>query len=161
FAALLHARTEGNPLFLTALVRYLRDRGVLAEHQGVWALAQALPDLRHDLPESVRSLIERKIAQLDESGRRLLQAASVQGQEFDAAVLARALTLEVAAVEEQCQVLEGSHGLVRRVREQELPNGTLTVRYQFVHVLHHNAFLDSLSPARRVALSAAVAQALT
>ncbi|MBV9125544.1 MAG: hypothetical protein JO112_19520, partial [Planctomycetes bacterium] len=160
--ALLHGRTGGNPLFLCDLVRYLRDRGVLAETQGRWVLAQAVPDLRRELPASVRSLIDQKIARLDEAGRRLLTAASVQGQEFDAAVVAQALLLlDPAGVEEQCEGLASVHGLVRQQGEQELPDGTLTLRFQFVHVLYQNALYDALSPARRAALSAAVAQALT
>ena len=31
FGALVHARTEGNPLFVVDLVRYLGDRGVIAQ----------------------------------------------------------------------------------------------------------------------------------
>jgi predicted ATPase len=160
FAALLHTRTEGNPLFLTDLVRYLRERGIVAEERGRWVLAQAVPDLRQELPESVRGLIERKIGRLSDADRRVLTAASVQGYEFAGAVVARALMLEPAVVEEQLEVLADVHGLVRPLREQEFPDGTLTVRYQFVHVLYQNAFYDALGPARRAALSAAVAQTL-
>src|SRR5262249_12949435 len=98
FAAALHAKTEGNPLFMVDLLRYLRDRGVIVEGQGRWALAQAVPDLRRELPASVRALIQRKLAQLGEADRRLLCAASVQGPEFDAAVAARVLGLEAAEV---------------------------------------------------------------
>ena len=65
------------------LVRYLRDRGVIAStsdaQSGAWTLAQALPDIERELPESVRGMIERKIAQLSEEDRKLLTAASVQG----------------------------------------------------------------------------------
>src|SRR5262249_601313 len=57
FADLVYARTEGSPLFLADLLRYLRERGVLAEQGGRWALARELPDLRQELPESVRSMI--------------------------------------------------------------------------------------------------------
>ena len=56
-----------------------------------WTLAQALPDIERELPESVRGMIERKIAQLSEEDRTLLTAASVQGYEFDSAVVAQAL----------------------------------------------------------------------
>src|SRR6185436_15463139 len=64
--ALIYSKTEGNPLFVADLVRYLRDREVIAEQQGRWALAQSLPAIERDLPESVRGMIERKIAQLSE-----------------------------------------------------------------------------------------------
>jgi tetratricopeptide (TPR) repeat protein len=160
FAALIHAKTEGNPLFMVDLLRHLRDRQVLAQEQGRWVLAQSLPDLQRELPESVRSMIERKLAQLGEEDRRLLVAASVQGYEFDAAVVSKALGLDAAEVEEQFERLECVHGFVRLVGEHEFPDRTLTLRYRFVHVLYQNALYASLRPTRRATLSAAVAQAL-
>jgi predicted ATPase len=159
-ADLIHAKTEGNPLFMVDLLRHLRDRQVLAQEQSRWVLAQSLPDLQRELPESVRSLIERKIAQLGEEDRRVLVAASVQGYEFDAAVVAQALALNAAQVEEQLERLERVHAFVRLVGEQELPDRTLKLRCRFVHELYQNALYASLRPTRRVSLSAAVAQAL-
>src|SRR5262249_60919693 len=88
FAALVHAKTEGNPLFLVDLLQYLRDRHVLADEGGRWMLTQAVPDLSREVPQSVRSMIQRLIDQLTDEERRLLQAASVQGQEVDAAGVA-------------------------------------------------------------------------
>jgi predicted ATPase len=123
-------------------------------------LAQSLPDLERELPESVRSMIERKIAQLGDEDRRVLVAASVQGSEFDAAVVARTLDLDAADVEEQLDRLERVHAFVRLVAEHEFPDKTLTQRYRFVHVLYQNALFASLRPTRRASLSAAVARTL-
>jgi predicted ATPase len=160
FVDLIRGKTGGNPLFLVDLLRYLRDRGVIAERPGGWALAQGIPDLRRELPESVRSLIQKTIAQVGEADRRLLSAASVQGQEFDSAVVARVLGLDAAEVEERLEVLDRVHGLVRLRREQELPDGALSLRYQFVHVLYQNALYAALPPSRRRSWSAAAAAAL-
>jgi predicted ATPase/predicted Ser/Thr protein kinase len=160
FARLVHARTEGSPLFLAELLRYLRDRGVLADRGGGWALARELPDLTHELPESVRGMIERKLDWLGDGDRRLLAAASVQGHVFDAAVVAGALGLDEADVEERLQVLDRVHGLVRLVREQEFPDHTLTRRYAFVHMLYQQALYADLPPSRRAALSTALAELL-
>src|SRR5690606_5841292 len=52
FAALLHAKTEGSPLFMADLLRYLRDQQVISQGHGHWTLRQSVPDLRQDLPES-------------------------------------------------------------------------------------------------------------
>ena len=49
FAALVHARTEGSPLFMADLLRYLRDRQVLTLEQGRWTLRESVPDLQRDL----------------------------------------------------------------------------------------------------------------
>src|SRR5262249_3507645 len=109
------------------------------------------------LPESVRGMIQRKIDQLGEDDRRLLVAATVQGYEFDSAVVARVLERDAAEVEERLDELDRVHAFVRVVREQELPDRTLTLRYRFVHVLYQNALYASLGPTRRASLSAAVA----
>jgi tetratricopeptide (TPR) repeat protein len=160
FAALVHARTEGSPLFMADLLRYMRDQHVLVQEQGRWTLMQTVPDLQRELPESVRGMIQRKIDQLDDEDRRLLIAASVQGYEFDSAVVARVLERDAADVEERLDDLDRVHAFVRIVREQEFPDRTLTLRYRFVHVLYQNALYASLQPTRRASLSTTIAQAL-
>ncbi len=159
-AGIIHAKTEGSPLFMTDLLRYLRDRQIITQEGGRWVLGRPLPEIEHDLPESTRALIERMIGQLAEDDRRLLVAASVQGHEFDSAVLARALGVDDLSVEEQLQVLERVHQFATLVEERELPGGTLTLQYRFTHVLYQNALYSTLRPARRVTLSNAVAEAL-
>src|SRR5262249_49860368 len=160
FLDLLYAKTSGSPLFLVDLIRYLRDRGVIAEGPRGWALAAAVPDFERELPESVRSMIQRGLTQLADPDRRLLSAASVQGNEFDSAVVARVLQLGPADVEERLEVLDRVHGLVRLVQEFEFPDGTFALRYRFVHVLYQNALFAGLQPSRKAAWSAGVAAAL-
>jgi predicted ATPase len=160
FTGVLHARTEGNPLFMVDLLRYLRDRGAIVQDGGAWALARAAPDLQRELPESIRGMIERKVDQLSTADRHLLMAASVQGPEFDSAVVAQLLGRDAADVEERLKVLECVHVLVRGVREQAFPDGTPTLRYGFVHVLYQNALYAALQPTRKAAWSAAAARAL-
>ena len=160
FAALIHGKTEGSPLFMADLVRYLRDTGGIVEENGGWVLARALPEAPRDLPESVRGMIARKIEQVSEEDRRLLRAASVQGHEFDSAIVAEAAEMDAADVEERLEKLEQTHVFVRRGEEREFPNRTLTVTYQFVHVLYQNILHASLQPTRRAALSGRVARAL-
>ena len=156
----IHDRTEGNPLFMADLARFLRDRGVLAEDGGRWVMVGQLPVVEKELPESVRSMVEKKIGQLGDDDRHLLVTASVQGYEFDSAVVSTTLGMNAAEVEERLDVLERVHGLVRLVSEQDLPDRTFTLRYRFVHMLYQNALYASLRPTRKVSLSVAVAEAL-
>jgi predicted ATPase/DNA-binding winged helix-turn-helix (wHTH) protein len=162
FAGLIHSRTEGNPLFMVDLLRYLRDRKVIVktdENTG-WRLAQSLPDLSRNIPQSVSSVIERKIDQLSERDREVLTAAAVQGYEADSVTLAGALKVDSMETEEILDRLDRVHAFVKRVSEDELPSGLPTVRYRFVHVLYQNALYTSLTPSRRVTLSAALAHTL-
>jgi serine/threonine protein kinase/predicted ATPase len=160
FPTLIHAKTEGSPLFVADLVRDLRDRGAIRQTSGVWTLAHALPDIERELPESVRGMIERKIAQLTEDDRELLVAASVQGYEFDSAVVADVLRLAADHVEARLESLERVFSFVQLVSEAEFPNRVLTLRYRFVHVLYQNALYGSLRATRRTSLNAEVARAL-
>jgi tetratricopeptide (TPR) repeat protein len=160
FAADVYGKTEGNPLFMADLVRYLRDSGRIVEDKGKWRLAASPANGARNLPESVRSMIERKIQQLEERDRKLLLAASVQGPEFDTATLSEAAEMDPADVEDRLDVLERVHVFVERGAEREFPDLTLTQNYRFVHVLYQNALYASLQPARRTALSGRVAKSL-
>lgn len=159
-ASFIHAKTQGTPLFMADLVRYLRDSGCIADRQGKPVLTRAIDMLPKDLPESVQSMIGRKIEQLDERDRRLLVGASVQGYEFDSATVSEALEMDPADVEDRLEVLDRVHVFVRRGAEAEFPDRTLTINYQFAHVLYQNLLYASLQPTRRASLSGRVARAL-
>ncbi|MCA2989505.1 AAA family ATPase [Gemmatimonas sp.] len=160
FARLLHHKTDGSPLFLVDLLRWLGSRGALADFAGAWQLTRGLPEVERDLPPSVRGMIQRKIEQLEESDRKLLTVASVQGFLFDSTVLADVLGMEQADVEERLTTLDKVYAFVRPVAEHDLPDSTLSVRYRFVHVLYQNALYHDLQGARRVQLATQVASAL-
>ncbi len=162
FARLVHARTEGNPLFMVDLLRYLRDRKVIVKTDaaGGWHLCRTLPDLSRDIPQSVSSVIEQKIDQLSDRDREVLTAAAVEGYEFDSASLSQALEADSMEIDDLLDRLEHVHAFVKRVGEDELPGGVPTVRYRFVHVLYQNDLYASLTLSRRVGLSAALAHAL-
>jgi tRNA A-37 threonylcarbamoyl transferase component Bud32/tetratricopeptide (TPR) repeat protein len=159
-ARMIHARTEGNPLFVADVAEYLKVKDVIREVDGKWTVAGSLPDLERDLPESMRSMVQRKVGQLSETDNQLLVAASVQGYDFDSAVVAAALELEPADVEERLVDLERIYTFVQRRDEHEFPDGTVTTRYRFVHVLYQNILYASLSVSRRVQLSKSVAETL-
>ena len=160
FAGMIHARTEGSPLFMTDLVRYLRTESTLSNDDGVWRLTAPMSDIARSLPESIRGMIQRKTEQICGDDRLLLAVASVHGNEFDSAILAAVMRIDAADVEERLEALDRVHGFVRRFGERTLPNGALSVRYRFVHVLYQNALVTSLTPSRRARLSAQTADAL-
>jgi len=160
FGEVVHAKTEGNPLFMADLLRDLRDRHVITDEGGKWALVGAMADIERQLPESVRGMIARKIERLDDDDRRLLVAAAVQGQEFDSAVVSEALGADPADVEERLEALDRVHVFVRLAGEETFPDHTPTLRYRFVHVLYQNVLYGSLQPTRRASLSGKVAAAL-
>ena len=157
---MIHQRTEGHPLFVVDLLRDLRRRQVLKQQDGTWIVAEELASLEKAMPESVRSLVQRKLDALDDDDRRLLGAASVQGVDFDTALLSAVLDRPEEEIEDRLERLEREHALVRFVEEQETSRRQLTLRYRFAHTVYQHAFDASLRATRRVALSRAVAQEL-
>jgi serine/threonine protein kinase/tetratricopeptide (TPR) repeat protein len=155
----VHARTEGNPLFLSNVLGYLQNEGAIIDQEG-WQLVRSLSDIEDDIPQSIRSMIARKMDQLDDTNKRLLTTAAVQGAEFHAAVVADAMDADEVDIEESLERLQQVHAFVRKVGEEELPDGSLTLRYSFVHALYQNSLYEGLAPARRAKMSAAVATSL-
>jgi tetratricopeptide (TPR) repeat protein len=150
-ASLIYRKTEGNPLFMVDLVRYLRERDAIED----WAA-----EIERNIPESLRGMIERKLERLDDGERQLLRVAAVQGFQFDSAIIAAVLERDPADVEDTLQSLDRVHGLVQLLREQEFPNRLFSLRYQFVHVLYQSALYASISPTRKAGWSSRVAGAL-
>jgi tetratricopeptide (TPR) repeat protein len=161
FCARLHARTEGHPLFVADLAGYLRDHRAIVEENGGWAVTPLFAETEKQLPESVRSMIELKITQVPEEDIRILMAASVQGLEFDSAVVAEAAAVDPETLEESMERLERVHSLVRVVEERDMPDRTLSCRYRFVHALYQNSLYAKLRPTRRASLCGLMAQSLT
>jgi len=155
----VHARTEGNPLFLSNMLSYLQNEGAIIDKKG-WHLARSLSDIEDDIPQSIRSMIARKIDQLADTDRQLLMTAAVQGAEFHAAVVADAMDADEVDIEESLERLQQVHAFVRKVGEEELLDGSLTLRYGFVHALYQNSLYEALTPARRAKMSSAVATSL-
>ncbi len=160
FARAVHTRSEGSPLFVADVLRWLGTQGVIAERQGRWSLVRPVPEVDHDLPSSVRSMIERKIGLVDEADRRLLGAAAVQGAEFDSATVAAMLKTDAVDVEEQLIVLDKVYAFVRRIEDATFPDRSQAVRYRFVHALYQNVLAAALAPSRRAAWSRTAADFL-
>src|SRR5262249_16006958 len=74
-------RTEGHPLFVADVVCYLISRNAIVKDDGVWVLGSTFGETEKELPESVRSMIPRKIDLVGEDDMRLLETASLQGYE--------------------------------------------------------------------------------
>ena len=160
FIELSHKKTEGSPLFMVDLLSHLHENGVIVRDNSHWIITQSISEIRNELPESTRSMVQRKITQISEVDQRILIAASVQGHEFDSVVVSKVLEIEAEQIEDRLQFLDRVHSLVQLKSEQEFPDMTPTLSYEFVHNLYQNAFYDTLTLTRKSKLSMSVAETL-
>ena len=146
-AEAVHTQTEGNPLFVTEVVRLLVQEGELTQESGArdsWTVR---------IPEGVREVIGRRLNRLSQRCNETLTIASVIGREFEL----RQLTPLIEDVSEDrlLDVLE--EALAARVIE-ELPQAV--GRYQFTHALIQETLTEELSLTRKVRLHARIAETL-
>jgi DNA-binding winged helix-turn-helix (wHTH) protein/tetratricopeptide (TPR) repeat protein len=149
-AALIARKTEGHPLFATSLAQFLAERDdIIRSADDCWTLARPLSEMDPEAPENVRSMIRRKVESLAEEDQRVLQYASIEGEEFTSTVLAGLLGLDELSVEDRLDRLDKLYRLVVTLGEEELPDGGVTVRYRFSHVLYRDFLYQNLISKRR------------
>jgi DNA-binding SARP family transcriptional activator/tetratricopeptide (TPR) repeat protein len=145
----IYAETEGNPLFVEEVVRYLIDEGRLIDADGRLRPNVAIGE--RDVPDRVRLIIGRRLARLDDGTQRVLTAAAVTGREFSVQVLGL-----IADVD--------SDGLLDAIDEAEnariiLPVEGRSARYRFAHELLRQTLVVGTSLPRRQHLHLRVAHA--
>ncbi len=148
----VHQHTDGNALFVTTVVDYLIDRGLLVELGGETHGRDELDRL--GIPASVHQFIEQQLQELATPDRELLEIAAVVGVEFStAAVLAGAHEdrpdLTTKAVADVCSMLAWDTGLLIEHDLAEWPDGTVTAQYRFHHPLYQEVLYGGLTPTRR------------
>ncbi len=140
-AARLVERTDGNPFYVTELLRLL-----IAEE----ALSDPAAEVWQAVPSGVRDVVRQRLAQLGGNAAAVVGVAATAGRTFDLAVVATASGLPLTDVEEAVEALEGL-GLV----EDAGPG-----RVRFTHALVRDAVHSGLPVTARARGHAAIAAAL-
>jgi DNA-binding CsgD family transcriptional regulator len=131
----LHARTGGNPLFISESIQLLTDGS------------------RPDAPlRSVGEVIRERLAPLPPGCREALEVASVLGRDFEYPPLAAALQVSPAAAVAALDPAVNARLIG--------PVGDRAGAYRFVHTLIRDAVEEQLTPSRRAGLHARVFAAL-
>ena len=148
-AACVHERTEGNALFMVNLVEYLVQQRLLARRAGQWTLRAGEDARVARLPEEVRQLLTRRLDALPAAARRVLEVASVVGQEFAVAAVAAGTQGPVDEVEGICDGLAAHGRFLADTGLTVWPDGTSSGRYRFHHALYPQVLYEALGTARR------------
>jgi predicted ATPase/DNA-binding winged helix-turn-helix (wHTH) protein len=154
----IYGRTEGNPLFMVNLIEHLVDQNVIAEEQGKWKLRVDLSEVEKGIPSSLRELIESQIERLSPGERKVLEGACVAGMECSVAAIAAGLDMPVEWVEKHCEELARRYRFLSSPWLVELPDGTITPRYKFNHILYLEVAYRLIPPMLRAEIHHRTAQ---
>ncbi|MFQ5594383.1 MAG: tetratricopeptide repeat protein, partial [Anaerolineae bacterium] len=157
FHDFLFRHSGGTALFITEMLRFVRDQELVQRRNGAWHLMQPVESIQ--LPRSVESIVTMRIDRLEEDLRRPLQSASVEGERFLSTSLAHVLDVDELSLEERLGVAERVHRFIRTEGELEIGWELATI-YEFAHVLFQKTLYDGLQPKQRVLLHRRVGLAL-
>jgi DNA-binding SARP family transcriptional activator/tetratricopeptide (TPR) repeat protein len=159
FRDALYVRTGGHALFTVELLRSLQERGELfRDEAGRWVARESLD--WGALPAKVEAAIAERIDRVPDACRRILSAASAQGEEFSAEMVGE---LTVQPLRDVIAALSGDlarqHHLVRAEGLQRL-GATRHSMYRFAHHLFQKYLYDQLDPVELAHMHAALGSSL-
>ena len=154
FAEAVHRQTEGNPLFVQEVLRYLVEEGLFARQEGRWQRAgETPPEMR--IPEGLRDVIGKRLSRLSAECNRLLSYAAVIGRDFDLETLRT-----VAATDEDRLLAALEEATHLAILQEHPPQTGRAIRYRFTHAFIRQTLYEELSAPRRLRLHQEVARAL-
>jgi class 3 adenylate cyclase/tetratricopeptide (TPR) repeat protein len=148
---LLIERTEGNPFFLEESVRALVEDGVLVGAPAGYRLGNRVQEIR--IPATVHAVLAARIDRLQTESKRVLQCASVIGENIPFRLLAEVADLPEPELRQSLAQLRATEFLYDISPFQE-------PEYAFRHGLTRKVAYDSLLRERRRALHARTVAAI-
>jgi predicted ATPase len=143
FRGALNQHTAGHPLFTIELLRQMQAQGdLLKDEEEYWIEGSQLGWGK--LPAKVEAVIERRVNRLPSALRDVLNAASVEGYEFTAEVIAAVTGVpESKVISQLSRELDKRHLLVEVSGIQYVGQQRLS-RYQFRHNLFHKYVYENM-----------------
>jgi len=151
-AEAVHRQTEGNPLFVQEVVRYLAEEGLITRKEGGWRPTRDTP-LEMSIPEGLRDVIGKRLSLLSPECNQLLSVASVIGREFALETLK-----VVAGMNEDVFVNALKEAVRLSVLEERSQRGL--VSYRFTHAFFRQTLYEEMIAPQRLKLHQQVARSL-
>jgi predicted ATPase len=141
-AELVHRQTEGNPLFVLEVLRFLVEEGFVVRDGGRYVYtSDRTPDSL--LPEGLKDVLGRRLSRLSDQTNQMLSLAAVIGREFSFDVLR-----QVASFSEDELESALAEAVSRAIIEEHADVGA-PISYRFTHALIRQTLYDEIIAPRR------------
>ena len=157
---LIHAHTGGHPLFMAGIVDHMQSQGWILDTAPGWRLSKPPELMRLGVPDDLRHTIETEWRRLSPAEQRVLEAASLAGNQLTPPLLAAALGAELGGVEAHCEALARRQQFLRVGGAIESPDGSAARRYVFTHELYRQVVHEEIPEAQRARLHQRIGEAL-
>jgi predicted ATPase len=149
-AGIIHRHSDGNPLFMIAMLDHLSQQGVLSYVDGELRLTVPLEQVDPGVPETLRQMLEIQLQSLTSAQQQLLKCASVAGEYFTAWAVATMMERPESEIDEQCEALAERQQFLRSSGTREYSDEVISSAYEIRHSLYRDVLYRRLNPKQRV-----------
>lgn len=161
----VHQRSRGNPLFALAIAEHLISERYLVrtgkDGSTRWELRTPAAEIETSIPAGLAQTIEIEIERLSGAEQEVLEAGSLMGISFPVWAVAAALEQDLWTTEEACAKLARDVYFIEHAGTDDLPDGTRSEFYVFVHDLYREELARRQPVARRAARHGRIAKRLS
>jgi DNA-binding winged helix-turn-helix (wHTH) protein len=142
-------RSGGNPLFLSAILDDMLEKGLIEHVQGEWKAKTKLANIEMGVPPTLAQVIESQIQRLSNDEQAVLQAAAITGVTFTATTATAAIGLPNEMFESICEELARKDCFIRREKDTSFSAAEPGRVYAFRHAVYRQVFYERQGPIRR------------
>ncbi|TRO48343.1 hypothetical protein E2P60_01165, partial [Candidatus Bathyarchaeota archaeon] len=142
----LTKESQGNPLFVVESLKMMRERNALFQEDNQWKLTNT----QLEIPNKIKDIILQRLECLDRNQRKIVEVASVIGEEFGPELLALTLDSDLDEIITALEVINQTTTLVICKNES----------YWFDHARTRDSIYEEISPALKRLYHKKIAQAL-
>ncbi len=159
FRQALYQQTQGHALFTVEVLRSMQARGdVVRNEDGYWVEGREIDWER--VPARVEGVIQERLGRLPDDLLDVLRIASVQGETFNAGVIAEIKGIDERKLLQQLgTILDQRYHLVRSHGSKRLGSRRVSL-YRFQHSLFQKYLYSNLDEGERIYLHEAVGNSL-
>ena len=148
----IHERTDGNPLFIVAVVDALVQQGWVVEVGARWRIKPGAEEAAARVPRSLQGMVEQLFDGLSPSNNARSSPQVSWAVNFRRQRLPRGTDEALRLVEDRCAELARRGQFLMAAGVEAWPDGTIAERYRLVHSLYQHVVYERLSPGRRTQL---------
>ncbi len=124
--------TDGSPFFILEVIKMLAEDKAIEQDEDAWRLKKELDEI--DVPSKVYDVVKRRLDRLMKEQRRMLDCASVVGQEFQSEIVGRVMGVNKLQLLENLSEIEKVHRLIHYLKD----------KYKFDHAKIQEVLYNSI-----------------
>jgi DNA-binding winged helix-turn-helix (wHTH) protein/tetratricopeptide (TPR) repeat protein len=145
FASVIQKHSDGNPLFMTAMLDHLAQQGLLVRENDRWKLTVPIDQVDPGVPDTLKQMLEIQLLHLGEEEQQILKCASVAGPVFNVWSVATMMERDAPALERVFERLAERHQFLEPLGTRDVSSDISSFAYRFRHALYREVLYRRLN----------------